>query len=394
MTEAPTWPEIIHNYHIGPEIGHGAFAHVFKCTKIGDEAEYAIKIFSKSHLACPGDTERFQREINTMAFLKHDNLIALHDLFWDHENFYLVMDFCPGGELFSYIVQNTKLEEPTAATVFRQIMAGIAYLHSFSVAHRDLKPENILITKFPQVRVADFGLCGFIAEDKLMKTFCGSPVYCSPECLSKQEYDGRKSDVWSLGVILYAMVTGTLPWNVSNTASMLRAILKASFTIPGHVSAGCKELLHSMMRPAPADRISVEKILEHPWLKIGKILGTRKVLSGRPATLPPLRGLTIEDIAQMTTLRASERDQTGIVSPFDGDVPVVDVEQELEIMGLRPTTGKKPPNPLAATTGGARPKLPILSMGMALAQNRQRSAKNMLVKPIGPVHKPLEVIRE
>ena len=126
------------------------------------------------------------------------------------------------GELFDYIVDHDKLDEPTAAIVFQQIVDAIAYCHSFGVAHRDLKPENVLIIKFPHVKIADFGLCGYISAQQMMKTFCGSPCYCSPECLSKLDYDGRKSDIWSLGVLLYTMVTGQIPWNIMNTKMIIK----------------------------------------------------------------------------------------------------------------------------------------------------------------------------
>jgi serine/threonine protein kinase len=379
------WPESINGYIIGQELGHGAFSHVCRCTKADDGSIYACKVFPKANLSCPGDHERFQREINTMAFLRHESLVSLYDFFWDETNFYLITDLCSGGELFQYIIAHEKLDESVAANVFRQIASGIAHCHSASVAHRDLKPENILITKFPQIKVADFGLCGFISETQLMRTFCGSPCYCSPECLSKVQYDGRKSDVWSLGVILFAMVTGQLPWNVSNTSHMLRQILRANFQMPAYLSAPCKDLITSMLRALPADRISMEKILDHPWLK-NRGSG-RKANSGRVSSLPPLPSRSIEDLAAEATADGSGRAEIGIISPFDGQGGLIRAESQEE---FRVTSARgSDPTPFRAS---GRPKVGMTGGGMGLAQNRQRSARNVAMPiPIGKPRNKLEL---
>jgi serine/threonine protein kinase len=115
-----------------------------------------------------------------MAFLRHGRLVALQDFFWDETNFYLIMDLCEGGLLFDYITEHGKLDEDVAAVVFQQILSAIGHCYSCEVAHRDLKPENVLIVEWPQVKVSDFGLCGFISDEELMKTFCESPAYCAP----------------------------------------------------------------------------------------------------------------------------------------------------------------------------------------------------------------------
>ncbi|KAH0791369.1 CAMK family protein kinase [Histomonas meleagridis] len=309
-----TWPSKVNSYEIGEELGHGAFSHVCKATNTKNNQQYAIKIFAKPNLTDKGDQERFQREVNTMAYLRHDNLVALYDFFWDENNFYLVMDYCQGGELFDYIVDHDKLSEPVAALIFQQIVSAIAYCHSAGVAHRDLKPENILITKFPQIKVSDFGLCGFISEHQMMETFCGSPCYCSPECLCRIQYDGPKSDIWSLGVILYAMVTGEHPWNISNTSTMLRQILKGSYTVPPYVSAQCKDLITSMMKVNPQDRITIDAILNHPWLKVADKCPKRKK-SQVKILLPPINTISMQEISEATA-RTSTRSEHGIVSPF------------------------------------------------------------------------------
>lgn len=263
---SPEFPPQIGKYKICGEIGSGSFSMVCQATNTETGKLLAVKIFPKSNLMNPGDEERFQREINAMVFLQHDNLLALRDFLWDDKNFYLILDYCPGGELFDYIVANEKLDEATAAIVFTQIVDAIDFCHNHGVAHRDLKPENILITEFPNIKVADFGLCGYVSPETKMKTFCGSPCYCAPECLCRVKYDGIKADVWSLGIILYAMITGENPWDITNTSVMLRQILKANYYVPDFLSKEVVDLLGKMIRPQPSERITVEEIKNHPWM--------------------------------------------------------------------------------------------------------------------------------
>jgi serine/threonine protein kinase len=367
-----TWPAEIRCYAIGDELGHGSFSHVCRCQNKETQEQFAIKIFRKENLADEGDQGRFQREIDTMAYLRHDNLIALYDFFWDETNFYLVIDLCPGGELFDYIVDHERLDEPTAALVFQQIVGAIAYCHSFGVAHRDLKPENVLIADFPFVKVADFGLCGFISDQQLMRTFCGSPCYCAPECLCRIQYDGRKSDIWSLGVILFAMVVGEHPWNVANTSIMLRQILKAAYTVPNFVSPECKALIQGMMKVNPADRITIEGIIEHPWMACAAKAPAKPEFLPPVLQIPAPQATTIKDISEASA-RAAQHGDSGIVSPFEageqtpGAMPRL-VERSLSFENMVGTAPEQ--------LGSARRKVQAPS-GLSLSQVRQRSATNL-----------------
>ena len=253
-----------------------------------------------------------------MAYLKYDNLVSLSDFFWDEINFYLVIDFCPGGELFDYIVANGKLTEPIAALIFQQIVGAVAYCHSFGVAHRDLKPENILISEFPKIKVTDFGLCGYMNEEKLMQTFCGSPCYCAPECLNRLQYNGRLSDIWSLGVILYSMVTGEHPWTVSNPPLMIRQIIKAEYIIPPYLSNECQNLIRSLMQLRPKQRISLDKVLSHPWMKFKEwaLVSPPPNLDAALSSLRVQQPISLEKLSSSSS-RSSHKSDHGIVSPFE-----------------------------------------------------------------------------
>ena len=308
-------PSSINQYNVDSVIGHGSFSSVYKVFDIEKKQIFAMKVFPKSNLEDEGDQQRFQREINAMAFMKHDNLVQLHDFFWDENNFYMIMDFCQEGELFDYIVDHDKLSEPVAAYVFRQIVEATAFCHSYGVAHRDLKPENVLIDKFPHVKVSDFGLCGFISDSKLMKTFCGSPCYCAPECLCRIQYDGRLADVWSLGVILYSMVTGEHPWVISNTNLMLRQILKGKYDIPSYLSPECRDLINGMLQLNTSERMTLDRVAKHPWFKNANSIPQGKYLPP-DLSLPPLQPISLQELSEASA-KSSTRSDCGIYNPFD-----------------------------------------------------------------------------
>jgi len=313
-------PKVLKNYTIGRMLGSGSFSEVYVAQKIRTGEAYAIKFFPKSNLKDQKDEARFQREIDAMAYLKYDNLVSMHDFFWDETNFYLVLDYCQGGELFDYIVSNGKVSEPVAAIIFQQIAGAVAFCHSYGVAHRDLKPENILITEFPHVKISDFGLCGYLNETKLMQTFCGSPCYCAPECLNRINYDGRLSDIWSMGVILYSMVTGEHPWTVSNPPLMIKQISRADFALPSYLTPECKSLIKAMLQLRPKQRLSLDKILAHPWFKYRDwaLVNPPANLDTALSSLRVQQPLSLEKISSSSS-RSSHKSDHGIVSPFDDD---------------------------------------------------------------------------
>ena len=309
-------PSDIQGYKMLQELGTGAFSTVYKAES-GDGEIFAIKIVPKSNLANDEDCDRFQRELDSMAYLRHPNIVQLHDFFSDSDNFYLVLDYCANGELWDYMVKNGRIQEPTAALLMQQMVSAIAYCHSCGVAHRDLKPQNILIDKFPAVKVSDFGLCGYVEDRRLMNTFCGTPAFCAPECLGRVEYDGRKADVWSCGVILFAMVTGEYPWNLKNQAMMMQQISSAEYTIPKDVSDKAQDLIRKMLQRDPKDRITMEEALQHPWLRIASSAPIVKRLNlvVEPPALPRLQATKLGALAQKA--RGERQSVNGIVSPFD-----------------------------------------------------------------------------
>ena len=301
------------NYQLGVTLGRGASSIVCKAKNLINGQTFACKIFPKTNLTDKGDLERFQREINVMAFIHHENLVCLYDFFWDSQNFYLIIDYCPGGELFDYLVENGKVDEDQSSFIFKQIVLALKICHESGISHRDLKPENILITQFPFIKLSDFGLCSYNSENIQNQTFCGSPCYCSPECLCRIPYDCRVSDVWSLGIILYALVVGDLPWNTTNSSMMIHQIVKGNFSLPSFLSENVKSLIKGMLKVNPNERLTLLEVLEHPWVQISD---HSKFSKDKPENLQTFRALSLKQLA-IESEKVSQTIENGIISPFE-----------------------------------------------------------------------------
>ncbi|KAH0786329.1 CAMK family protein kinase [Histomonas meleagridis] len=177
------------------------------------------------------------------------------------------MELCSNGELYHYIIQSQRLSELESKYFLRQILETLQYVHSLGFVHRDIKPENLLIDANGFIKISDFGLSKFVGTQGIASTPCGSLCYAAPECIQGIGYDGRKSDVWSVGVVLYAMLTGQLPWTKRNQHQLIDQIIHADFSIPSYVSSQASDLIEKMLEPDPEKRITVEDALAHPLVR-------------------------------------------------------------------------------------------------------------------------------
>lgn len=178
------------------------------------------------------------------------------------------MEYAPGGELFDYIVKKRRLQDSEACRFFHQILAGIEYLHKIKVCHRDLKPENLLLDENMNIKIVDFGLSNtYKTEKETLKTACGSPCYASPEMIAGKRYFGLDTDIWSLGVILYAMTVGYLPFEDADTNKLYKKILSCEYLVPGYVEKPAKDLMKHIMQIDPKKRYNINDIKAHPWYK-------------------------------------------------------------------------------------------------------------------------------
>jgi serine/threonine protein kinase len=175
------------------------------------------------------------------------------------------MEYCAHGDLFTYVVEQGLLAEHEARSLFSQILHAVHFIHARGIAHRDLKPENIFLDESNNVKLGDFGLCHIVGHQTLLTTPCGSPLYAPPEVIGKEPYDGRIADVWSLGVLLFTMVTGTLPWSKSNQIALLKEISRGRIEIPTTLSPLPQEVLVGMLQRNPEQRSTVQQVIDSPW---------------------------------------------------------------------------------------------------------------------------------
>lgn len=253
-------------YIFGKTLGTGSSSKV-KLAQNTDTGEIvAIKIVRKDFLdKKPSLKVKMRREISVLKLLSHPNLMSLIDVFEIHTHLFLVMEFVDGVELFDYLVRRGALPANEALSFFQQIICGLEYCHKRLICHRDLKPENILLDKHLNVKIADFGMTSLSRPGLFLDTSCGSPHYCDPMVVSGAKYDGLKADIWSCGVILYAMVTGRLPFDDDNIQRLLKKVQIGNYHMPSNLPADLRNLISAMLTVDPDQRISLAQIKAHPW---------------------------------------------------------------------------------------------------------------------------------
>lgn len=225
----------------------------------------AIKIINRSKLS-ESVLQKVEREIAIMKLIEHPHVLGLYDVYENKKFLYLILEHVSGGELFDYLVSKGRLSIKEARKFFRQIISALDFCHCHSICHRDLKPENLLLDDKGNIKVADFGMASLQLENSLLETSCGSPHYASPEVVRGEKYDGRRADVWSCGVILYALLVGALPFDDDNLRHLLEKVKRGVFHIPHFVPAECQSLLRAMIQVDAEKRITLTEVLRHPWV--------------------------------------------------------------------------------------------------------------------------------
>ncbi|KAH0785172.1 CAMK family protein kinase [Histomonas meleagridis] len=259
-------PKAIGPYEIRGTVGEGAFSVVKLAYHPKSKEFFACKVIEKQRLKQKKLEAKFECEIMVHQQMHHPSIVGLVDILADDYYYYVLLEFCPGGELFQHIVDNKRLQDQQARPILKQILQGVSYIHSMGVSHRDLKPENILLDNVGHIKISDFGLSRFMDANGMVDTPCGSPCYASPQCISGHRYDGRKSDCWSVGVIFYAMMTGQLPWTKRKQAQLFEQIKRGEYTIPPYLSPQCQDLISKLMCVDDRKRLSADEALEHPYL--------------------------------------------------------------------------------------------------------------------------------
>ncbi|XP_063444580.1 maternal embryonic leucine zipper kinase-like [Mytilus trossulus] len=253
-------------YHLRETIGSGGFAKV----KLGYHSltgeKVAIKIMDKRALG--DDLPRVKTEIEAMKHLCHQHICKLYQVIETEQKVYMILEYCPEGELFDYIVSKDRLAEDEARIFFRQIVSAVAYIHSQGYAHRDLKPENLLLDEDQNLKLIDFGLCAKPqgGMENHLYTCCGSPAYAAPELISGKEYIGSQADLWSMGILLYALLCGYLPFDDEKIPQLYKKIQSGKYENPPWLSEESKLLILGMLQVDPQNRLTIKQLITHPWL--------------------------------------------------------------------------------------------------------------------------------
>uniref|UniRef100_A0A8C1WWJ0 Si:dkey-16p21.7 n=1 Tax=Cyprinus carpio TaxID=7962 RepID=A0A8C1WWJ0_CYPCA len=253
----------------------------------------AIKIVNREKLS-ESVLMKVEREIAILKLIEHPHVLKLHDVYENNKYLYLVLEHVSGGELFDYLVKKGRLTPKEARKFFRQIISALDFCHSHSICHRDLKPENLLLDEKNNIRIADFGMASLQVGDSLLETSCGSPHYACPEVIRGEKYDGRRADVWSCGVILFALLVGALPFDHDNLRQLLEKVKSGVFHMPHFIPPDCQALLRGMIEVNPEKRFTLEEIQKHPWYQGGR---------NEPCPeQPPPRRVCVKRILSLTDL--------------------------------------------------------------------------------------------
>lgn len=258
-------------YDVGASIGKGRSGTVYASTHPSTGEELAIKRIPCARL----DDERIQREVGNQQRVDHEFVVKIQEVIEHAGDVFIVMERAARGDLAAHVAKHRRMPEREAKRLFQQIMLGVQHCHDRGVAHRDLKLENIFLDAERRVKIGDFGLSAEMREGELLKGPVGSPHFAAPELFDPEaEYEGPPIDAWSCGVVLYAMLCGTLPFHDRHLPRLFSSIRRGEYAMPRYVSAHAKDLIAQLLVVDPAKRIPTAHILEHDWFKEDVPVGT------------------------------------------------------------------------------------------------------------------------
>ena len=256
------------DFNVLKELGEGSFGKVLLVQHKKTNAKYALKVVDKQHVLTEPNKSSFLREVEINYKINHPNIVKLFGHFEDNECCYLLMEYIGGGDLFSYIPVNGKsiLKPEQAASIIKDVISAVYYIHHMNppIMHRDIKPENVLITSDLKAKLTDFGLCAYIQPGILRKSTCGSPIYMSPEMIDKTGHN-EKIDIWSIGVLLFELLTGDQVWAGENLATIEYNIRNLRISWPEDMNGFPSELIKKILKKNPEERISLTDMLNDPF---------------------------------------------------------------------------------------------------------------------------------
>lgn len=258
-------PELVGRYRLGRTLGQGTYGKV-KLGVSGQGERVAVKIIEKANIQSERQVARIQREIRFLKLLHHPNIVRVYEIHETVGQIYIVMEHIEGGELFDYIVTHKRIKEREARGFVRMICSALGYCHANGIIHRDLKPENLLLDTKQSIKIIDFGFGNTIKPKGLLNTYCGSPFYAAPEMILGKPYEGPEVDLWSLGVIMYALLCGHLPFDDENIKELYKKIANGTYSIPSFLSNQASDLISKLLVVDSKNRATLPFVCTHPWV--------------------------------------------------------------------------------------------------------------------------------
>jgi len=267
--------EIEKYYSLKEVIGRGTFGKVRRAVRKNDHVQVAVKIIKKKKMT-PKDLKGIHDEVEILHRVDHPNVVKMIEIFESEEKLYVVMELLPGGDLYTALTKVRKVSERNAACAIYQAALGLKHIHSMGIAHRDVKPENMLLESKEsnnlKIKITDFGLAKYRVDTAMaMKSCCGTPTYVAPEVLEKNGYT-EIADIWSLGVTIYILLSGTPPFANNSIPRLYKLIRAGEYDFPekhwAQISEDAKDLIRKMLVVNPNNRLNIDGVLEHPWIKV------------------------------------------------------------------------------------------------------------------------------
>ena len=247
------------------KIGKGSYSSVYKGFHKNSLKEVAVKRIEYENIDIKLKNQ-INSEMNLMKKINHPNIVKLYDIYFDNEKFiYFILEYCEQGDLYKFLNKRT-MKEKYAKKYMIQLVEGLKYLYEKKIIHRDLKPQNIMITKDNIVKIIDFGFARYFESNKMLNTLCGTPLYMAPEIICDNNYN-NKSDLWSIGIILYEIIFGVRPYNGNNLTNLMKCINNSEINFPKkiNISNDCKELIKKLLIKEPILRINWDDFFNHKW---------------------------------------------------------------------------------------------------------------------------------
>ena len=259
----------ITDFSIIKELGSGSFGRVYLVTHKKTKVQYAIKAIDKRDKTNIEEKPYFRREIEVMYKIHHPNVVKLYGHFEDNNYCYFIMEYISKGNIYGLIPQDKKkrLSSQIVATLIKDVISAVYYLHNMEppIIHRDIKPENVLLADRMVAKLTDFGWSNYMQEDEKRTTVCGTPIYLAPEIIKEEGHDERV-DIWCIGVLLFELITGNVPFQGNDIETLKSNILKIRIAWPREINSDAKNLILKILKLDPNQRISLSDMLRHPFI--------------------------------------------------------------------------------------------------------------------------------